>query len=714
MKWIKEDIDADLVRSMSKRYNIDILTASILARRKIIDPGQVLYYLDDDMKNLHNPFLFDAMEDAVDRLLLAADEGEKVLVFGDSDTDGVTSTALIIDALAKAGIKASWKVPRGEEAYGLSMDAVRDFAAEGGTLIVTVDCGISNHEEVEFASSLGVDILLCDHHKLQAETPPQALAVIDPKIEGCGYPFRDLSGAGVAFKLAMALAFGRSVFYKQPIALLSISEKEKGRFEIRAAKFHNLVQSSSFVDIIEEDSLAVSDSLLKLSRFLSGRTIFTWQKASLLKAARSLFGSSIDIEAYDLADEAMSTFPRFAGKTLTELKDSPELACYASAEFTELDALEALFSEFAQRKSGLISGESEALLQLAALGTIADLMPLKDENRIIVKRGVASLSALPRQGLKELLLDLAIGKTPSATDLAWQVTPLLNAAGRIGKPEIALKLLMSEDGAQRAEAIEMIKQANGERKKMGSEVWEAVYPEAGKCFEANSGKYVLVGSASIKSGITGLLASRMVNTFKVPAIVAAFREDGTVVGSVRTSNGFKISGLLAECAEYFIDYGGHDAAAGFSLQGRDWEAFNAKAGAYLAKSDIAAKEDSIKIDAELPHGYVKPDIHKIALAFEPFGEDNPPLVFLSRAVGMVDAQIVGKAAKTHLKLTLDFGKYKWPALLWDGAERLERDFSFRSKDLIDIVYKVTMNRWNGEERPQLELYDLRRAQAGID
>ncbi len=710
MKWIKEDIDADLVRSISRRYNIDILTASILARRKIVEPRQILYYLDDDIRHLHNPFLFEAMEDAVDRLLLAADEGEKVLVFGDSDTDGVTSTTLIIDALAKAGIKASWKVPRGEEAYGLSMEAVREFAAEGGTLIVTVDCGISNHEEVDYASSLGIDVILCDHHKLQAESPPQALAVIDPKIEGCGYPFRDLAGAGVAYKLASALCFGRSDFYKQPIALLCIDEDGSGVFSIRAVRIHNLAVTARFAETIGEDSGKAS-VLEKLSRFLAGRTIFTWQKTNLIRSVRTLFGSTVDIEAFDLSLEAGSVFPRFMGKTLREITDSPEASRYAEPDFSELDVLVALFSEFAQRKSGMISAESEALLQLAALGTIADLMPLKDENRIIVKRGIASLSALPRRGLKELLLELAVGKTPSATDLAWQVTPLINAAGRIGKPEIALELLMSEDTEKRTAAIAMIKDANSERKKMGSEIWEAVYPDAGKCFEANSGKFILVGSPSIRSGITGLLASRMVNTFKVPSVVAAFREVGTVVGSVRTFNGFKISGLLAECAEYFIDYGGHDAAAGFSLKGKDWEAFSARASAYLATADIAAKEDTLRVDAELPHGYVKPDIHKISEAFEPFGEDNPPLVFLSRAVGMVDAQIVGKAAKTHLKLTPDFGKFKWPALLWDGAGRLERDFSFRSKDLIDVVYKVTMNRWNGEERPQLELYDLRRASA---
>ncbi|TXT42130.1 MAG: single-stranded-DNA-specific exonuclease, partial [Spirochaetes bacterium] len=114
-------------------------------------------------------------------------------------------------------------------------------------------------------------------------------------------------------------------------------------------------------------------------------------------------------------------------------------------------------------------------------------------------------------------------------------------------------------------------------------------------------------------------------------------------------------------------------------------------------------------DAELPHSYLKPELYEVCQTFEPYGEDNRPLVFYSKSVAVVDAQIVGKSAKSHLKLTLDFGDYKWPALLWDGAERLERDFSFRAGDRIDILFKVTMNRWNGKEKPQLELFDLRKS-----
>ena len=188
MKWLKQEISPDQVRSLVKTYNIDFLTASILSRRGIVQPGEIAYYLESDFRFLHNPFLFHAMEDAVDRILLAVDEDEKILVFGDSDTDGVTSTTLIVETLASLGKTAGYRVPSGEEAYGLSIDAVEQFAQEGGSLIITVDCGISNHAEVERAAELGIDVVICDHHKLQVDNPPSAIAVIDPKIEGCGYP----------------------------------------------------------------------------------------------------------------------------------------------------------------------------------------------------------------------------------------------------------------------------------------------------------------------------------------------------------------------------------------------------------------------------------------------------------------------------------------------------------------------------------------------
>lgn len=719
MKWLKSDIDQDLVRSISRRYEVDLLTASIMARRDLTDPGQILYFLEEDTRFLRNPFLFHGMEDAVDRILAAAEEGEKVLVFGDSDTDGVTATTLMVEALEDSGISASWRVPEGEEPYGLSLKAVEEFAAEGGSLIITVDCGISNHEEVEQAARLGIDVIICDHHRLQAPEPPPALAVIDPKIEDCGYPFRDLAGAGVAFKLASALGLAKTALYKQSVALLWLGREEKvpgsdeapgpERIRIEALRVRNLIPSGSFNRLLEPGSPETSRTLEGLASFLSGRSVFVYGLGEARALFSLLFGRSADLEAYDLAPEARAALPELAGQDLAAAASILGIERYASGETAPLDTLFHLFSALAVSKAGIGRGRSAEHLQLAALGTIADLMPLKDENRLIVRRGTSSLGSSPRKGLRELFRALGIGPSLSSTELAWQVTPLLNAAGRMGKPGIALRLLMEEDSALREGAALELQTVNAERKRLGSESWEALYPLAGQSFRERNSRCVLVGSAVAKPGITGLLASRLVSTFKVPSLVAAFRADGSIVGSVRSSGGFKVGGLLAACSRFFIDYGGHDAAAGFSLKAEDWEEFVKTAQAYLDQAEFQPSEESIIVDAELPHSYLKPGLHEVCKTFEPYGEENRPLVFMARDVPIVDAQIVGKAAKNHLKLTLDFGAYKWPALLWDGAERLERDFSFKSRDRLDVLFKLTMNRWNGEDRPQLELFDLRKA-----
>jgi single-stranded-DNA-specific exonuclease len=254
---------------------------------------------------------------------------------------------------------------------------------------------------------------------------------------------------------------------------------------------------------------------------------------------------------------------------------------------------------------------------------------------------------------------------------------------------------------------------NLDRRRLGGECWEAVYPLARESLAVYKDKMAVVGREDVHRGITGLIASRLTGVLKAPAIVASFQADGTVVGSIRSARGFVVSSFLEACADLFIDYGGHDAAAGFSLKAADWPEFEARSRAYAEALELTDEEESIAVDAELPRDYVKPELAALAERFEPYGEDNGPLVFLSRDVPIADAQIVGKKEQNHLKLTLDFGAYKWPALLWDGAQRLGRDFSFDSGtkrgDRIDLVYKVTINRWNGMEQPQLEVFDARKA-----
>jgi single-stranded-DNA-specific exonuclease len=715
MKWTKKEIDPALVRTIAHRYQVDALTASILVRRNLTEPEQIQFYLEDDLQLLHNPFLFTAMEDAIDRILMAREEEEKVLVFGDSDTDGVTSTVLMTDALRDFGLEVFQKVPEGEEPYGLSKDAV-DFAEKNGVdLIITVDCGISNHEEVAYARQKGIDVIIADHHHLQAPSPPEAIAVLDPKLTDCGYPFRDLSGCGVSLKLAHALAIARLGMYKEPLALLNAgtepgAPEAKPAGVLEAVRLDNLIETSRLRIVSGPEGAFPAGTLEKLEKFLRGRIIISWDKKEINLFFREHFSGGVDLDVMDLSQLIGAFWPGMAKSSLAELVQASRLKKYARASQTAVDTLKNIFSAYilqALQSQGLLT---ERMFQLAALGTIADLMPLRDENRLIVRRGIDGINTAPTGGIRELKLSMNLARPLGAIEIAWQITPTLNAAGRLGTPGLALNLLQADTVDHAIEAASQLIQANNERRRLGSEGWDIVRDKLNESLEKSGGKFAVVGSAEIKSGITGLLASRAANTMKVPVIVAAFKADETCTGSIRGGTAFPLTRLLAHCADLFLDYGGHDSAAGFTLKTDQWPAFLARLSEFMDRTEFSTEEPELAIDAELPHAYVTPELLHLCRHFEPFGEENEPLVFCSKRVPMVDAQIVGKNGKSHLKLTLDFGTYKWPAMLWDGAERLERDFSFRNNDKVDILYKVTANYWNGEERPQIELYDIHRAE----
>ncbi len=726
MKWIKKDLDATLVRTLARRYSIDTLTASILARRNITEPEQIRFYLEDDLQLMHNPFLFSSMEDAIDRLLMAREEEEKVLVFGDSDADGITSTVLITEALRDFGLEVQQKVPEGDDPYGLSMAAI-DFAEQNGiSLIITVDCGISNHTEVRYAREKGIDVIITDHHRLQAEEAPEAIAVIDPKLAGCGYPFRDLSGCGVALKLAHALAIARLGMYKEPLALLSIIPSslpgtEAAALEpsaspiatapsIQALRLDNLSETTRLTLTANDEGRFSPFTLDKLEKFLRGRAIVAWDKHETAAFFGTYFGSGVDIDVMELRQLSSSFWPDMAKRSLAELTTLSRLRKYTTDTHGLLDTLKNIFSAYVFQSMQNQGFLTTRMFQLAALGTIADLMPLRDENRLIVRKGVEGINGAPTNGLRELKLSLGLAKPLGATEIAWQITPTINAAGRLGTPRLALNLLQSQTVDTALEAASLLIQANNERRKLGTEAWDIIRDKLNESLEKNGGKFAVVGSAEIRAGITGLLASRAANIMKVPVIVAAFKPDGTCTGSIRGGSSFPLTALLASASDLFIDYGGHDSAAGFTLKTELWPIFLERLTSFMANTELSVEEPELSIDAELPHSFVTPELLQLCRQFEPYGEENEPLLFCSRGVPMVDAQIVGKSGKSHLKLTLDFGTYKWPAMLWDGAERLEHDFSFRNSDRIDLLYKVTMNYWNGEERPQLEIYDVRRAE----
>ncbi|MDR1863418.1 MAG: single-stranded-DNA-specific exonuclease RecJ [Treponema sp.] len=713
MKWEKKDISAELVKNSAAKYGCDLLTASILARRGISSGEEIRYFLEDDPRYLRNPFLLPGMEDAVDRISAAKEEGEKVLVFGDRDVDGITSIALAAGFLRGQNMDVSWQLPMGDETYGLSVKAVEEFAAAGGTLIITVDCGISNIPEIKRAAELGVDVIVTDHHNPQEELPP-ALAIVNPKLKDSLYPFRDLAGCGVAYKLVSALRFAfKSEYYNQPVCLLN-TRPLNDAWIIETVKMRNLAAGAVLSETVVPGMVRIEET--RLPAFLEGQHILVWDAPLQKRILGKIFGPGVEFGMMDLAPEIGKEIPQAAGKSLLRIKELSRIAKYSDKESGELDVFANLFTSFIQRREKLFSGEDEKDLQLACLGTIADIMPLKDENRVIVKQGLRSLGKEARPGLSNLLsrLDLSgAGRRLGAQDLSWQLCPAINAAGRMGNPDKAVSLILESDPVRRDALTRELIEMNEKRKRIGEEGWNLVEPRAGKNLKEYGNKLALAYGEDIFRGVTGILANRLVSCFKVPAVVVSFG-DGIATGSLRSVKGYDLRFLLEPCTDLFIDWGGHDYAAGFSMDIKKgletWNEFLGRLKNLSASMETGRDENEgvVFVDAELPLSYLTGEkIFETVNRFEPYGEQNGPLTFLAKGLKVADLNLIGRPEAKHVKLTLDAGKTKWPALYWQAAEKVKRDFDMG--DTVDLVFTLNRNWFNGQETPQMIVVDLKRS-----
>jgi single-stranded-DNA-specific exonuclease len=293
-------------------------------------------------------------------------------------------------------------------------------------------------------------------------------------------------------------------------------------------------------------------------------------------------------------------------------------------------------------------------------------------------------------------------------DLSWQVCPTINAAGRMGSPDKAVALLLATDPLIRDTLATELIGLNEERKKLGGDAWSFVEPLAKESLQIYGGKLALAYGAEIYRGITGIMANRMINRFKVPAMVVSFGEE-ILTGSLRSTKGYDLRALLEQCADLFIDWGGHDFAAGFSLEKAKWSLFLERLKIAARTIELSAEdgEETVTVDAELPHSYLTPDILKVIDRFEPYGEGNEPLTFMSQKLKITELSFIGKTEAKHVKLTLDTGKHKWPAVYWQAAEKVKRDFDLYNT--VDIVFRVVRNWYNGIDSPQLTITDLRRS-----
>ena len=539
--------------------------ARLLIQRGVTTFDQAKEFFRPSLGDLHDPFLMKDMDKAVGRIQTALEEGQKILIYGDYDVDGTTSVALMVTFFNHFYTEnIDYYIPdRYTEGYGVSFQGV-DYAKENDcALIIALDCGIRAHEKVDYATKKGIDFIICDHH-LPHGSIPKAVAVLDHKRPDCEYPYKELSGCGIGFKLCQALA----------------------------------------------QELNLEDH--------------TWQD----------------------------------------------------------------------------------LLDLVAISSACDIVPLTGENRVLVHLGMEQLNANPRGGI-ESMIELSGKKGMfSVTDVVFVIGPRINAAGRIEHAKKAVELLLSESGELAEKASKILEERNLERQELDKNISEeALSAITENNFEDK--KSTVVYDKNWHKGVVGIVASRLTEHYYRPTIVLT-ESNGKAVGSARSVKGYDIHEALTQCSDVLEQFGGHQFAAGMTLEIENVSKLQAKFEEVVSDTiDPELLIPKMEIDLEINLSDINDKFWRLVKQFAPFGPDNMKPVFVTR--NCVDggwSKAVG-GDKTHLKL--DVVQQDNPGVKISGIAfkmgHLEKEI--KSKKPFDVVYTIEENEWQGKVSLQLMVKDLR-------
>ena len=560
-KWIVKEINNEKVELLKEKFNLSNLVAKILSNRNILgremQEDDIKKFLNPTRDDFYDPFLLPDMEQAVERIEQAINNKEKILIYGDYDADGITSTTILIKFFKELGVEVDKYIPnRLEEGYGINNKALEEIKNRGIDLIITVDTGITANDQVKYANELGLDVIITDHHEPSDEIP-KAVAVIDAKRKNNKYPFNQLAGCGIAFKLTQAISIKRK---------------------------------------------------LDPSKYLKN-------------------------------------------------------------------------------------------LDIVSIGTISDLVPLVDENRVIVKLGLMLVKQTKNIGLRKLLLKSQL-KEVDSTSISFGITPRINAAGRLGNQYDALNLFITEDVKEAERLSEVLNSYNIERQKIGNKIYEEAISQL-KDEEKNC---IILGKEDWHHGVIGIVSSKITEKFNKPSILLCF-EDNIAKGSGRSVPGFDLYKAISSTKEYLLGFGGHTMACGLSLTVENFEKFKKEITKYIDENlDISKLEKEIYIDENLTIDDL--DIEKIKelKSLEPFGEENPEPIIMYENVEINGIRTLSE--NRHLKLSLKKNDKIIDAIGFNLGELAEK---YKIGDTIDIVGNIEINSFNGKDLIQIRLIDIRKA-----
>lgn len=555
-KWEYCNIDTKEVEKIKNQYNVSDLVATVIANKKLTSSIEI--FLNPTRNDFYDPFLMPDMEIAVNRIIKAIDEKEKVIIYGDYDVDGITSITVLKKFLKDRGLDVDSYIPnRLDEGYGLNKNAIDSIVKQKYSLMITVDCGISGLEEVDYANSLGLDTVITDHHE-PAETLPKALAVVDAKRKDNKYPFNQLAGVGVVFKVIQAIS-----------KRFNLEEKEYLKY-----------------------------------------------------------------------------------------------------------------------------------LDLVCVGTISDIVPLVDENRVISKLGLKLVEVTRNIGLKALLKSTG-AKTVDSSTISFCVAPRVNACGRLGYEQEALELFLTDNIVKAEEIARRLNKYNSERQQKEIKIFnEAI--EMIEQGEKNK-NCIILGKENWHHGVIGIVSSKVTEMYYKPSILICF-EDDEGKGSGRSIQGFDLHEALGKCQKHIERFGGHSMAIGITIKKSEFDEFKQDVEKYTENTNIKELIPIIKIDKEITIDDINMETIKELKKLEPYGEANkmPLFIYKNLKIDSIRALSEGK----HIKLTLKDKNVVIDAIGFNMGYLVNE---YLLGDKIDVVGSLEINKFNGKESIQLNLKDIRKS-----
>lgn len=563
-KWtLKDPPNKSSILALADSLNISNVLAELLIQRGVETFFDAKKYFRPNIDELHDPYLMSDMEKAASRVIKAITNNEKICVFGDYDVDGTCSASIMYQFLKELDANVSFYIPkRLTEGYGLSLDGIDKIKDDNVDLIITVDCGITAVEEVDYANTFGIDTIITDHHQPKEELP-KAFAILDPLKPGCDYPFKYLSGAGVAFKLARAIS----------------------------------------------DRFGKKDMVFKY-------------------------------------------------------------------------------------------------LDLVALAAAADIVPLVDENRILVRAGIEQINTKPRPGIKALIKIARMEPgNLSAGQIVFTIAPRINAVGRLGDASRAVQLFNTNSYEEAERLAKVLEQENLERRKIDEVTFSHALDMVKDIDEFASELGIVLHNDNWHPGVVGIVASRIVEKYYRPAIMLT-TIDGVAKGSARSIPGFNIYEAIEKCEDLIIQFGGHKAAAGLEIEIDKIDEFKSRFNQILKET---LKEDDIipeiKIDAKISLCEITPKFVRILDQFAPFGPGNMRPVFMAQDVHVVNSPRIVGVNHFVASFSQNGGDKVYDAIGFNLGNFVN-EFE-NANDLVDIVFTIEKIVKDGRTYPQIRVKDIR-------